>query len=223
MALSTVVTSLDGLDESVKGLYVEKDGAFVLDITGVDDHPEVKGLKGAYQAEQGKRRDAKDAADESERKRKELEDETAKKQGEFKSLYEKTLAERDEERERSVVYRKKVEGKDISLALTKIAAELTDSAHKRDDIIFLYKQFAIVTDDGVKFEIGGVPVDAQKIKEMVTNDRPYLVDGSKANGGGAGGGGGAVTKKWADLTENERDELFNSDVDTYRKLRDAEK
>lgn len=45
MALKAVLDTLDGLDESLHGLYKEIDGKFVLDLEGVEEHPTTKGLK----------------------------------------------------------------------------------------------------------------------------------------------------------------------------------
>lgn len=49
MALKTVLQSLDGVDDAVQSLYVEKDGAFVLDLEGIDQHPEVVNLRTAHE------------------------------------------------------------------------------------------------------------------------------------------------------------------------------
>ena len=48
MALKLIVDSVDGLDDSVKALYVEKDGKFHLDVDGIED---TSGLKGALTKE----------------------------------------------------------------------------------------------------------------------------------------------------------------------------
>lgn len=50
MPLKTVIETTDGLDEAVAQLYVQTENGFVLDVEGIDDHPDVKGLKGAYAA-----------------------------------------------------------------------------------------------------------------------------------------------------------------------------
>lgn len=47
--LKTVVETLDGLDEAVKPFYAETDGKFVLQVEGVDAHPDVANLKSAYE------------------------------------------------------------------------------------------------------------------------------------------------------------------------------
>lgn len=48
MALKAQLETLDGIDDAVKPFYAERDGKFVLDVEGIDDHPEVANLKNAY-------------------------------------------------------------------------------------------------------------------------------------------------------------------------------
>lgn len=59
MALKTVIETIDGLDEAIAQLYTKTDTGFILALDGIDDHPDVKGLKGAYAAEKAKRDAAK--------------------------------------------------------------------------------------------------------------------------------------------------------------------
>ncbi len=48
--LKTVLETLDGLDEAVSKLYSEtQDGKFILQIEGIDSHPDVANLKNAYE------------------------------------------------------------------------------------------------------------------------------------------------------------------------------
>ncbi|MCB5411788.1 hypothetical protein [Pseudogemmobacter faecipullorum] len=63
MALKTVVETLDGLDEAVKALYVEKDGKHILDLDGIDTHPEVANLKSAYERVKAEKVSLKTEAD----------------------------------------------------------------------------------------------------------------------------------------------------------------
>lgn len=49
MALKTVLETTDGLEEALIPLYTETDGKFVLNIEGVDAHPDVANLKSAYE------------------------------------------------------------------------------------------------------------------------------------------------------------------------------
>lgn len=61
MALALEVTSLDGLSETVKAMYVETDGVFRLDVDGL---PDVTGLKAALTSEREASKAAKKAATE---------------------------------------------------------------------------------------------------------------------------------------------------------------
>lgn len=54
-ALKLTLDSLDGVDDAVKALYVEKDGKHVLDVDGIED---TGALKGALQKERKAREDA---------------------------------------------------------------------------------------------------------------------------------------------------------------------
>ena len=49
MALKAILDTLDGVDEGIRGYYVEQDGKHVLDVDGVDTHPQVANLKSAYE------------------------------------------------------------------------------------------------------------------------------------------------------------------------------
>lgn len=49
MALKTVLDTLDGVDDALKGFYTEADGKHVLDVEGIDAHPAVANLKTAYE------------------------------------------------------------------------------------------------------------------------------------------------------------------------------
>ena len=49
MPIKATLTTLEGVDDAMRGFYVEKDGAFVLDVEGIDAHPELAPLKNAYE------------------------------------------------------------------------------------------------------------------------------------------------------------------------------
>jgi outer membrane murein-binding lipoprotein Lpp len=53
--LKAVLSTLDGVEDAVKGLYQEKDGSFVLDLEGLDDHPAVRGVITANRENRRKR------------------------------------------------------------------------------------------------------------------------------------------------------------------------
>ena len=62
MALKALLETLEGVDDAVKPFYAERDGRFVLDVEGVDDHPDVANLKNAYSRTKEDREKAKQEA-----------------------------------------------------------------------------------------------------------------------------------------------------------------
>lgn len=94
MALKTVIETTDGLDEAIAALYTEQDGKFILDIEGVDEHPEVASLRNAYQRTKDDREKAKKDAAELKARITELEKEapdTAATQAKLAALEEKLV------------------------------------------------------------------------------------------------------------------------------------
>lgn len=59
MALKTILESLEGVDDALHPFYVENDGKYVLQIEGVDEHPDVANLRNAYQRTKADREQAK--------------------------------------------------------------------------------------------------------------------------------------------------------------------
>lgn len=55
MPLKAVLSTLDGVEDAVKGFYKEKDGSFFLEIDGLDDHPSVRGVITANRENRAKR------------------------------------------------------------------------------------------------------------------------------------------------------------------------
>lgn len=68
MGLKTILESLDGVPESQQTLYLEKDGKFILDIDGVDDHPAVVALRNGHNNSKRERDEAKEKLREAEAK-----------------------------------------------------------------------------------------------------------------------------------------------------------
>jgi non-ribosomal peptide synthetase component F len=59
MALKTILETLDGVEDTLQPFYVENDGKYVLQIEGVDEHPDVANLRNAYQRTKADREQAK--------------------------------------------------------------------------------------------------------------------------------------------------------------------
>lgn len=61
--LKTVLESLDGLDEAVQPLYTQVDDKYVLNVEGIDHHPDVANLKSAYERVKDDKRRAAEERD----------------------------------------------------------------------------------------------------------------------------------------------------------------
>lgn len=59
MALKTILETLEGVDDALQPYYVENDGKYVLQVEGVDEHPDVANLRNAYQRTKADREQAK--------------------------------------------------------------------------------------------------------------------------------------------------------------------
>lgn len=57
MGLKAVLSTLDSVEDAVKGFYQERDGTFYLDLEGIDDHPSVRGVITANRENRKKRDD----------------------------------------------------------------------------------------------------------------------------------------------------------------------
>lgn len=95
MDLEAVLETTDGLDEAIAALYTEADGKFVLKVKGIENHPELVGLRNAYARTKEDREKAKSEAASLKAKIAELETsapDTAATQAKLSALEEK-LAE----------------------------------------------------------------------------------------------------------------------------------
>lgn len=211
MGLKYQLDNLDGLDESVKTLYTEKDGKFVLGIEGLPQQEDVSGLK-AKNAEllaekkeiERKAREAEDAA------RLERE-EAARKSGNVEEL-ERSWTEKFSRREAELTgtleqERATLSGQIRDLTVgrtaTDIASALAVQGSAKALLPHIERRLSVEQRDGKPVV---VVLDAQgklsaatldELRAEIANDAAFapLIAGSKASGGGAagaGGGGGAA-------------------------------
>ena len=155
---------------------------------------------------------------EAERRAKELEEAQAaeaearaKEKGEFKELYEREQKAKAELAEKYESFAKRIQQKEVETVALSIASELTRDTKRAELLREQISKFTRYTDDGVKFEMGGVEVDRAKIMAHISDNYPFLIDGSGATGGGATGGnrgGSAATIGKPDGDKHERAAYF---------------
>ena len=211
MTLKFQLDSLEGVDESVQALYVEKDGKFVLGIEGLPQPEDVSGLKSKVQelldekkAEAEKRKAAEDQA--------RLDREEAlRKSGNVEEL-ERSWTEKFTRREAELTgtleqERATLSGQIRDLTVgrtaTDIATTLAIPGSAKALLPHIERRLSVEQRDGkptvVVLDAAGKLSAAtlDELKAEFTNDPAFgpLIAGSKASGGGAGGagkGGGAA-------------------------------
>ena len=211
--------SLEGLEESQKAFYEEKDGKFVLKVKGIpqpqpqnDDglRKKVDELLAEKKAEQQKRKEAEEQA------RKEAE-ENARKNGNIEAL-EKSWAEKFTARETELLNEKKaLEAQVYKLTVgskaTELAAKLAVPGSDSVLLPHISNRLQVETVDGeIKIrvlDLQGKP-SALSIEDLEKEFRANeafkpLIRASNASGSGASGGqGGGATKKPSEMNQTER-------------------
>lgn len=242
MALSTVVTDLEQIDESIREHYAEQeiDGetVYVLQLTEVDSHPEVRGLSGAYQSEKQKRQKMAEAKRELDRLKAQMPEDFDPE--EWKRLKEQAQNAGDDDRVRQIQqeWQRKVEEAEqraqaaeqklrtttVERALSEAleAAGVTRPALKRGAASLLRDQVQL-NDDGeaaMETRLGPRPV-SEAVKQWVqTEEGAEFV--APATGSGAKGstGSGGQRKRFEQMTGAELAELRQKDPQEYQRLRD---
>jgi hypothetical protein len=180
------VESLDSVDEKYHSDYVEKDGKYVFDVTGIDTAEE---LKSALRKERSLHGEASKKYKDLKRKIEEQDAKSLEENKEFEDLYKKTKAEKEELFET-------VKTQASELFLTPIVAKITTNEKKIDTARNLVLKFTEKMDDG-SLKLKGFDSTEELISHL-KEEYQWIFDGSKASGGGATGsasGGSAIDYK----------------------------
>lgn len=194
--------------------------AFTAEEMQVKLDEELSGLKSKRDELLGVHAKDKERLAELEQAQKEAEDARQREKGEFKSLYEKTQQELEQERENARKFRAEIQSKELESAANSMVSDLTRDSKRAELLKKEAMQFAKYTENGVVYEVGGVEVKAEKLKEQLASDYPFLVDGSGASGGGAQGGNrNGQAGKWSDYTSAELSDIRETDPARYEHLK----
>lgn len=225
MKIKTKITKAeyDALDDVKKGLYIEKNGSYVLDTDEADDLRRtldaIRGDNAALKAELDQIKQAKDDADKAAR---EAAEEAARKKGDVTALEASWKSKVDEaERkgaETAAGLRKQIEALTVGAAADKIAAEISTVPELLAPLIRGRLQVEMdgetpavrVLDDTGKLSAKTL----EELKQEYVDNPKYagILIGSKATGGGASGnlpGGAGGAKKISEMNEVERVAHFN--------------
>lgn len=177
------------LNDAFKPEYKESNGFFILDVDGIDDHPAVKGLKGAYTAEKDKRNNAAKRLDELEAEKKRLDEEKLFEQQKYKELAEIKDKESKEYADKLKALQDSVTQKDIDSKASTIANAINSTDAKRQKfLVDEARKYIKNTPEGIFLvNSDGSPTDEKSLITKLTTEFPFLAAGNGSSGGGANG------------------------------------
>lgn len=206
--------SLDGVDETVRALYTEKDGKFVLGIEGLPQPEDVSGLKSKVQELLDEKKAADKARKDAEEQARLDREEAARKSGNVEEL-EKSWSEKFNRREAELngmleqergTLSTQIRDLTVGRTATDIASALAIPGSAKALLPHIERRLSVEQRDGKPVvvvldqqgKLSAATLD--ELKAEFANDTAFapLIAGSKASGGGAagaGGGGGAAKGK----------------------------
>jgi len=201
MALKYQVDSLEGLDDSVKSLYTEKGGKYVLGVEGLPDTGELDGLKKKVDELLTEKKEATKKAKDAEEAAARAAEEAARKAGDVSALeksWQDKLAKREAELQAQIdQLNGSVTNLTVGQTATRLAAELAVPGSA--DVLLPHISSRLKTElrDGkpvtVVLDKDGKPsaMTVDELKNEFASNQAFapLIVGSKASGGGANGGG----------------------------------
>ena len=222
MALKTVLDTLEGVDDALKSFYVESEKGFVLDLEGVDNHPEVGNLVNAYGRVKADKESLKGQLSTLQEQIRELQEkapDTAATQAKIADLQEKLTAERARGDDLYGKLSGVTLGRGIDEALSaigvsnpvqrKAATALLKAEHKLE----VGEDGSVIIDDGM-----GPKLFSEWSKKWAAGDGSVFL--TPPTGAGAKGGkGNGGTKTFSEMNGAELVALKRTDPAAYERLK----
>lgn len=237
--LKMQLDTLEGLDESLHELYVEKDGKFTLQLEGYEDPGALMRAKQHEKdARQKAEKELRDLRAEFDTFREEVQaerDEKSRKKGNIEDLDKSWQGKVDKLKSDHAAELEKLQAQIRKLTVDHtadtMAAELSDSPELLRDLIHKRLTVEIEADGTPKTRVldasgalSATTVDELRDEFRANKKYAAIIRGSQANGGGSGGGGGGgATKAFKDMSEKERTDLARSNPAEYQRQLDAYK
>ena len=206
MGLKYQLDTLEGVDDTVRALYTEKDGKFVLGIEGLPQPEDVSGLKSKVEELLGEKKAAEKARKDAEDQARLEREEAARKSGNVEEL-EKSWTEKFNRREAELngmleqergTLSTQIRDLTVGRTATDIASALAIPGSAKALLPHIERRLSVEQRDGKPVvvvldqqgKLSAATLD--ELKAEFANDTAFapLIAGSKASGGGAGGAGG---------------------------------
>ena len=225
--------SLDGLDESQKVFYAEKDGKFYFQIEGVVPESSVAGLKANHDQLLTEKKEQQRLAQDAEAKRIEAErlaqEEIARKSGNLEAIensWKEKLALRETELTSQL---SQAQAKNYELTVGRQAQELAGELAKPNAQRLLAKEIKerLTLDENGNIrvlDLQGKPsaLTIDELKAQLRADPTYqdiiIINNSSGGGATGGGQGGGAAKNPKDYTVQEMKDLRASSPELYNQL-----
>jgi hypothetical protein len=206
MGLKYQLDTLEGVDDTVKSLYTEKDGKYVLGIEGLPQPEDVSGLKSKVEELLGEKKAAEKARKDAEDQARLEREEAARKSGNVEEL-ERSWSEKYNRREAELngtleqergTLSAQIRDLTVGRTATDIASALAIPGSAKALLPHIERRLSVEQRDGKPVvvvldqqgKLSAATLD--ELKAEFANDTAFapLIAGSKASGGGAGGAGG---------------------------------
>ena len=228
MSLTYKVASLDDVDETLRNLYEEKDGEFVLKVAGLPEPEDVSGLKANYARLMDEKKEQQRLAREAQAETDRLAEEAARKTGDIATLEASWQAKFQEREAQLLAEAKSHQDKVLKLTVGSEAQKLAQklAVQGSSDVLLPHiKHRLYLKDDGsvgVLDSQGGLSAATIEDleKEFRTNAafKPLLAADCGSGGGATGGFGGGAVKKREDYTEQEMREMLDREPAKFKQI-----
>ena len=228
MSLTYKVASLDDVDETLRNLYEEKDGEFVLKVAGLPEQEDVSGLKANYARLMDEKKEQQRLAREAQAEKDRLAEEAARKTGDIATLEASWQAKFQEREAQLLAEAKSHQDKVLKLTVGSEAQKLAQklAVQGSSDVLLPHiKHRLYLKDDGsvgVLDSQGGL--SAATIQDLEQEFRtnaafkPLLAADCGSGGGATGGFGGGAVKKREDYTEQEMREMLDREPAKFKQI-----
>lgn len=213
----------NALDDAQQTLYEQVGDEFVLKVEGAPDASEIERLKQHNEKLIGEKRQRDEAARQAQAERERIEQEAAKKNGDFEALeksYQQKLQEREDELN---ALRQQQDTQRVNTAASQLAQQLSDNQSNQMLLQRFIKDRLSVVDGQVKVTDADGKPSASTIDDLANEFKTSgvydsLLTGTRASGTGGQGQGGTADKLPSEYTEAERVELAKTNPEQFKRL-----
>lgn len=183
----------------------------------------VSGLKATNQQLKDEKKELQSKFDAIEAEKRQAEEDAARKAGDYEKLNQLMAKNQADQQARYEQLMGQIKREKVANAINDLVNELgAGGKHNEDlrDLIAVRYQIDFDNEKGSLIVIGDGVTDIESLKKSIKESGRYdaYLAGTKASGGGATGKAGVGSKKFSELTEQERVDLYRTNPDEFKRL-----